>query len=353
MNRRSFHRSLVSVAAVLALLVSPAMADLKKITLLQPVPAFDIRNAPWAVAMEMGWLADAGIDLDIQFAKGSVIVIQQVMSGSAQYGMPPPEPALIAFSKGGQLKFFYASTTKSPFPLAVLDDSPVKEPKDLKGTTIGLHSMTAVQYFTTQSILRSAKLKLPEDFQFVEVGAGPAALKALQDRQISALATNIFNYAGFESRGTKFRYITSAEVDPIFAWSLVTTPAYLAANREEAVNMARAFTKGVVFCKANPDSCVRMFLKRFPTVQSPGVSDEQAVSDQLRILAKFIEYAPQTAGKPWGWYDAAAWKAVVDYMVASGQLTESIDPSNLYTNDLLDEINNFDVKVVTSAAPNR
>lgn len=353
MTGSQIFKSLKTGVAALCLLTSPALADLKKITLLQPVPAIDVRNAPWAVAMEMGWLSQAGIDLDIQFAKGSVIVIQQVMSGSAQYGMPPPEPALIAFSKGGSLKFFYASTTKSPFPLAVLDSSPVKEPKNLKGTTIGLHSMTAVQYFTTQSILRSAKLKLTDDFQFVEVGAGPAALKALQDGQISALATNVFNYAGFESRGAKFRYITSQEVDPIFAWGLVTTPAYLAANRQEAVNLAQAFTKGVVFCKANPDPCVRMFLKRFPTVQSPGVSEEQSVEDQKRILAKFIEYAPQTPGKPWGWYDAAAWKAVVNYMVASGQLPDAIDPTNLYTNDLLDDINKFDPKEVASAVPSR
>ena len=353
MIRSKIHRSLAAAVAVVGLLGSPAMAALKKVTLLQPVPAIDIRNAPWAVAQEMGWLADAGIDLDIRFAKGSVIVIQQIMSGSAQYGMPPPEPALIALSKGGQLKFFYASTTKSPFPLAVLDNSPVREPKDLKGATIGLHSMTAVQYFTTQSILRSADLKLPNDFQFVEVGAGPAALKALQDGQIAALSTNVFNYAGFESRGAKFRYITSPEVDPIFAWGLVTTPAYLEANREEAVNVARAFTKGSVFCRANPEQCVRIFLKRFPTVQSPGVSVEQTVADQVRILAKFIEYAPQTPGKPWGWYDAAAWKAVVDYMVDSGQLTQSIDPSSLYTNDLLDDINKFDVKDVASAVPSR
>ena len=94
MIRGKIHRSLVAAVAGVGLLGSPAMAALKKVTLLQPVPAIDIRNAPWAVAQEMGWLADAGIDLDIQFAKGSVIVIQQIMSGSAQYGMPPPEPAL-------------------------------------------------------------------------------------------------------------------------------------------------------------------------------------------------------------------------------------------------------------------
>lgn len=348
MPNNTFKRYAVAFLTAACLASSPATAALKKVTLLQPVPAIDIRNAPWAVAQEMGWLADGGIDLDIQFTKGSVVVIQQIMSGNAQYGMPPPEPAVIASSKGGALKFFFASTTKSPFPLVVLENSLIKSLSDLKGKTIGLHSMTAVQYFTTQSILRSVGLKLPGDFDFVEVGAGPAALKALQDGQIAALSTNVFNYAGFESRGAKFRYMTSPEVEPIFAWGLMTTPDYLKANTQEAVNLARAFTKGNIFCRAKPEECVRIFLKRFPTMRSPGISEEQLVSDQRRILAKFNEYAPQTPGKPWGWYDAAAWKGVVDYMVASGQLPQAIDPSPLYTNDLLEQINTFDPKSVTT-----
>jgi NitT/TauT family transport system substrate-binding protein len=346
--KKYLRHHVAAALAVACFAASPASAALKKVTLLQPVPAIDIRNAPWAVAQEMGWLADGGIHLDIQFAKGSVVVIQQIMAGNAQYGMPPPEPAVIALSKGGAVKFFFASTTKSPFPLVVLENSPIKSLGDLKGKTIGLHSITAVQYFTTQSILRSVGLKLPDDFNFVEVGAGPAALKALQDGQIAALATNIFNYGGFESRGVKFRYMTSPEVEPIFAWGLMTTPAYLKENEKEAVHLARAFAMGNVFCRAKPEECVRIFLKRFPTVRSPGISEEQAISDQLRILAKFNEYAPQAPGKPWGWYDAAAWKGVVDYMVASGQLPQAIDPSPLYTNGLLDQINAFDAESVTT-----
>ena len=47
----------------------------------------------------------------------------------------------------------------------------------------------------------------------------------------------------------------------------------------------------------------------------------------------------ETKGKPWGYYDPAAWKSVVDYMVATGQMEKPLDPTNLYTNDLLEEIN--------------
>lgn len=331
--------ALAACPAVLFSLAAGAQQPLKSVTLLQPVPQIDIRNAPWAVAEEKGWLAEEGLKVEIQPTKGATIVIQQILNGSAQYGMPPPENVVIAFQKGAPLKFFFSFTSRSPFPLAVLADSPYKSPADFKDKNIGVHSMTAVQYYTTQAILGDAGLKLDADFKLVDVGAGPAALKALQTGQIAALSTNVLNYAGFESQGAKFRYIITPQVEPIFGWSLISSASYLAANRKEAVGMARAFNRGQMFCRDNPEECVKAYFKKFPQVVPASMAEDKALSEQVRILKVFLDYSPKKDGKPWGHYDPAAWKSVVDYMVATGQMEKPVDPTNLYTNDLLDEIN--------------
>lgn len=336
-----FRKYFFMLLAAAAFATPSAAQKLKTVTMLQPVPQVDIRNAPWAVAEEMGWLAQEGLAVDIQTTKGASVLIQQLLNGSAQYGMPPPENAVIAFSKGAPLKFFYAFTSRSPFPLVALADGPIKTIADLKDKNIGLHSLTAVQYYTTQAILGSADLKLNRDFRMVDVGAGPAALKALQDGRIAALSTNVLNYAGFENRGAKFRYIITPQVEPIFGWSLMTTEAYLQENRAEAVALARAFTKGHLFCRENGQACVAAYFKKFPAAKTPGVTDENAVKEQLRVLKVYLDYAPQSPGKPWGYYDAAAWKSVVNYMVATGQMDKPVDPTLLYTNELLADINAF------------
>ncbi|TCT04623.1 ABC transporter substrate-binding protein [Aquabacter spiritensis] len=331
--------SLLAGAVALASLPAAAQGKLKTVTLLQPVPQIDIRNAPWAVAEEKGWLAEEGLKVEIQTVKGATVVIQQILNGSAQYGMPPPENAVVAYQKGAPLKFFFAFTSRSPFPMAVIADGPIKSIADLKDKTIGLHSLTAVQFYTTQAIMNSAGLKLDRDFKMVDVGAGPAALKALQNGQIAALSTNVLNYAGFENRGAKFRYLISPQVEPIFGWSLMTSAAYLEANRAEAVGIARAFNRAQLFCRENGEACVKAYYKRFPETLPPGVSEEQAVKDQMRILQVFLDYAPKAEGKPWGYYDPKAWTDVVDYMVATGQMEKPVDPTGLYTNDLLTSIN--------------
>lgn len=313
--------------------------ELKTVTLIQPVPRIDIRNAPWAVAEEKGWLAEEGLKVQIQPVKGASVAIQQVINGSAQYAMPPPENSVIAFQKGAPLKFFFSFTSRSPFPLAVLADSPYKTPADFKDKNIGLHSLTAVQYYTTQAILGSAGLKLDTDFKFIDVGAGPAALKALESGQVAALSINVLNYAGFENRGAKFRYISTPQIEPIFGWSLISTAAYLEANKEEAVGIARAFNKGQLFCRENAEDCVKAYFKKFPEVMPAGIAEEQAIKEQLSILKIFLDYSPKPEGKPWGYYDPAAWKSVVDYMLATGQIQSPVDPTNLYTNDLVEQIN--------------
>lgn len=337
--RRSITLATLACAATLLPPGAFAQGKLKAVTLLQPVPQIDIRNAPWAVAEEKGWLAEEGLKVDIQTAKGATVVIQQILNGSAQYGMPPPENVIVAYQKGAALKYFFAFTSRSPFPLAVLADGPIKSAADLKDKNIGLHSLTAVQYFTTQAILGSAGLKLDRDFKMVDVGAGPAAYKALETGQISALSTNVLNYAGFENRGAKFRYISTPQVEPVFGWSLIASAAYLEANKQEAIGMARAFNRGQLFCRENAEACVKAYYKKFPEALPSGVSEEKAVKDQLRILAVFLDYAPKADGKPWGYYDPKAWTSVVDYMVATGQLEKALDPTGLYTNDLLDAIN--------------
>jgi len=344
------HKYLLGMLAAVAFASSASAQKLKVVTVLQPVPQIDIRNAPWAVAEQMGWLAQEGLEVNIQTVKGASVLIQQLLNGSAQYGMPPPENVVIAYSKGAPLKFFYAHTSRSPFPLAVLSDGPIKSVSDLKDKNIGLHSLTGVQFFTTQAILGSADLKLDRDFRMVDVGAGAAALKALQDGQVSALSINVLNYAGFENRGAKFRYLTSPQVEPIFGWSMIATDAYLKQNRAEAAALARAFTKGHIFCRENGPACVASYFKKFPAARTPGQSDEVAIADQLRVLKVFLDHSPQTVGKPWGYYDPAAWKSVVDYMVATGQIEKAVDPSGLYTNDLLAEINAFSVGDVLKKA---
>ena len=333
----------LAIAAVLATCTTiAAQAEtLTKVTVMQPVASYDVRYAPWAIAKQNGYFAKEGLDIDLPLTKGSLIVIQQLINGNAAYGMLPPDAVTIANSKGSNLKFFYSFTTKNPFPLAVLEDSTVKSLDDLRGKKIGVFSLSAVQFYITQAIMKSRGMDKDKDYTLIDVGSGPAALAALQRGDVDALAEDIIVYGGFINRGARFRYLTSPQVEKVFAWGLLSTEENLKKNPQQAAAIARALTRGRIACTADTRKCIEAYFAQYPNAKPQGLDADTAVKEQEFLLKQFLAYSPKPDGE-WGSYPAGAWDAVMSYLTSSGLIPAPVDYAKMYTPDLLKDINSFD-----------
>lgn len=65
----------------------------------------------------------------------------------------------------------------------------------------------------------------------VDVGAGPAAYKALETGQIFRALDQRAQLRGLREPGAKFRYISTPQVEPVFGWSLIASAANLEAAK--------------------------------------------------------------------------------------------------------------------------
>ncbi len=319
---------------------------LTKVTVMQPIASYDVRYAPWAIAKRNGYLAEEGLDVDMPLAKGSMIVIQQLVNGANSYAQLPPDGVIIANSKGADLTFFYSFITKNPFPLAVLENSPIHQLEDLKGKKIGVFSLSAVQFYTTQAILKSKNMVMGKDYKLIDVGSGPAALAALQRGDVDALAEDVLIYAGFNNRGAKFRFMSSPQIDQVFSWGLMTTAQNLKAHPEQAAALGRALSKGRIACMANTRQCIEAYFEVYPNAKPTGLDTETAITEQERILKVFLAYGPKPADGKWGSYAPGAWDAAMQYMVSAGLITQPVDIHRMYTSELLPQINHFDEHAV-------
>lgn len=324
--------------------------DLTKVTVMQPITSYDVRYAPWAVAKVNGYFADEGLDVDMPLTKGSMIVIQQLVNGSGHYGVLPPDGVVIANAKGANLKFFYSFITKNPFPLAVRENSPIKTLQDLKGKKIGVYGMSAVQFYTTQAIMKSVGFLKDKDYTLIDVGSGASAMVALQRGDVDALAEDVLIYAGFENHGAKFRFLSSPQIDKVFSWGLVTTADNLAKNPEQATAIARALSKGRVACAANTRLCIEDYFKVYPNAKPTGIDTETATKQQEAVLKVYLAYGPKPADGQWGSYTKDAWDAVMQYIVGAGMITAPVDLSKMYTGSLLPGINKFDEASIAKSA---
>lgn len=332
-------------ASLAACLASPALAaspPLTKVTVMQPIASYDVRYAPWAIAKTNGYLAEEGLELDMPLSKGSMVVIQQMINGGAVYAQLPPDGVIIANAKGAQLQFFYSFITKNPFPLAVPADSAIQSLDDLRGKKIGVFSLSAVQFYTTQAIMQSRGMAKDKDYQLIDVGSGPSALAALQRGDVDALAHDVLIYAGFGNRGAQFRYLSSPQIDKVFSWGLLSTADNLAKNPGQAAALARALTKGRIACAADTRQCIEAYFEVYPNARPAGIPLETAIAEQERVLAVFLAHGPQPASGQWGDYEPGAWEAAMDYMMGANLIDAPVPLERMFTSALLPRINDFD-----------
>lgn len=114
---------------------SPSAPELRPVTLLLGYRP-DVQFAPFYVAQQEGFYADAGLDVTIEH-KQAPDVQRLVADGQAEFGVADATDVMIARTAGIPIR--YASTLYQGFPVALIGEVPdvPSDPSGLAGLTIG------------------------------------------------------------------------------------------------------------------------------------------------------------------------------------------------------------------------
>src|ERR1700742_2547094 len=193
-------------AAVTVALSVPALVRAESLRQLRPVTfqsdwIWGGPNAGFIVAKEKGFYADEGLDVTVNQGKGSGNTAQIVASKAAQFGFADGYVLGNAVSKGAQLKMVGAIFRRNPAAVLVLEESNIKEPKELTDKTIGIATGSA-QFQQFPAFLKGSGLDASK-VRVVNVdGAGAGA--ALINGQVAAIAGFAQGYIpAIEVRGKK------------------------------------------------------------------------------------------------------------------------------------------------------
>jgi ABC-type nitrate/sulfonate/bicarbonate transport system substrate-binding protein len=132
-------RSLIGAASLAAPFVATGTlraAPLRKVKFTLPWVA-EGSNAVAFVAKANGYFAEAGLDVDISRGYGSVAAAQAVGSGQFDFGMGAASAGIQQAAKALPVISIGCLGYDATMCLAVNGDSPVHEPKDLAGKSIG------------------------------------------------------------------------------------------------------------------------------------------------------------------------------------------------------------------------
>lgn len=283
----------------------------------------NVQFAPMYVAIEKGFFAEEGIEIefDYSFETDGVALVG---AGELQFVVASGEQVLLARSQG--LPVVYAFAWYQDFPVSVVAKTSegINAPADLRGKRIGLPGLFGANYIGLQALLFSAGLS-----------ASDVTMDSIGFNQVEALATDqeqaVVGYAANEpiqlrAQGYDVTELRVADYVQLTANGLVASEAVIASEPDLVRAMARALKRGIEYTIANPDEAYEI-CKKF--VENLAQADEAV---QKQVLATSIEFwkAERT-----GYSERAAWENMNNLLVQMGLLKEAQNVDEAFTNEFV------------------
>jgi NitT/TauT family transport system substrate-binding protein len=300
----------------------------------------------------LGYWKEEGLDVEVTGVEGSTAGIQQLASGNVHIISVGPEVVLISREKGVRVKAFYVQARETIFRVVVPADSSIQSPALLKDKTIGVPSMASGSVPFAKALAASAGLNPDRDVKLLAVGVGAPAALALQQKRVDALGIWDTLQASLENRGLQFRQITAPFVQDMIGQVIAGRDEYLAENGDIATRFARGIARATLFGLTNPEAAVRIHWKLYPQTKPQGVEEAKALQEAIHVFKSRFELqrVDHRPDKRYGAASATQWEKLKVIYKEQGLIQGTASASDLYTERLVDGINQFDHQAVVRQA---
>ncbi len=294
-----------------------------------------------SVPTMLGYWTDQGLNVEFNEFKGTGEVMTAVATDKTTIGSGGTSGVMAAHvNAGSDIKTFYSYIPNNPYWPVVLPNSPITSLADLQGKTVGTFSLAGDGAGLLQGVMREQGLDA-NSMNIVEVGTGATALQALQSGRIAAYMGYDSVYAEIEGMGNQLRKIDSAIDQYGFLGGIVARPESFTDQRAQLVALGRGIAEGSTFVKANPECALRVHWQMYPQSKPAGLSEAEALKRGVAgVMARLRNQYP--VDSQWGRVAPATVQKRIDVAVSGGTIREPVAAEEIWTPELLNEINAFD-----------
>jgi NitT/TauT family transport system substrate-binding protein len=337
----------------LLVLGSVSVNAAERITLIHSVPQLTSLFAfGSSIPIEMGFWKEEGLDVEALPSPGAAAAIQLVVGGRATAAIANPSSEMIAVQKGGTVKFYYSAQRGDIFGIGLPAGSGLNSLADLKGKAIGVTSFASGGTIYARGLLSEAGLT-EKDYTLVEIGVGARAAAALKSNQVQALSMYDEAYAQLAQAGLPMaKIIRDPRAKNYISGSIVVQNEDLEKRKATFIALARGIAKGQIFQETNPEAAVRIHWKVYPETAPRGGVTQQEVEKAVEVNKASTRLVSQNAvgTNRFGDMPRERMEDFQKYLVTTAVLSKEIDVSAYYTEDMIPEINNFDVNAIVTLA---
>lgn len=346
----------LSVLTGLYTTAASAAEPLKPVTITVGTQIINV-GYPWlTLPIALGYWRDAGYDVKLVPVAGSLVGVQQMLGGSADFAQVNATSLVQANTDNSVPLRGLMETAPIDWGVGVPKNGPIKDVKDLKGKKIGVFSLGTGGVPLLKAYLRKNGINPDSDVQIIATGAGAPALDALNNDRVQALMFWGQALVGFENAGAALRVLR----DP--AWS--TMPDYTFATLQKTIDsnpaMVEAISRGsamaTLYAQTNPECARRLQWKYFPNSKPTGADEATLAKWDLALLEFELKAMSDgyklRGGKYIGAMDPAAYGQVQDFMFDEKLIKRKVPPETMLISKpgFIEAVNNFDHEAVIAAA---
>jgi NitT/TauT family transport system substrate-binding protein len=348
-NRRRMLQGIGAASATLAMPNIVRAQELRKIRMAFGIKSVNPIIINILIAEQLGYTKEEGLQFT-PVAVGTNSNAQiAVDKGDVEFAVGTPSFQFPLYAKGQlpPIVNFYEYTYPYKWDIAVKPDATIQSYKDLKGKKIGVSDMGTTDYPVTRAVLQNIGLDPDKDVTWIAVGAGVSAGVALQRGVIDALAYFDTGFGQIDAAGIAMRMLPRPQNVPLIGGLFLSAMSnFIKDNRKVCVGFARAVNKASEYLLANPEAGARAFLKLYPETAPRGASEADAVKSILFAANRRIPlYRPPYPDTKMGFIRESELMLDAKFL---GLDIKDIKP--MFTNDLIDEINNYDREKIIAQA---
>jgi NitT/TauT family transport system substrate-binding protein len=274
------------------------------------------------LAVERGYYAAEGLDLDVKPGKGSGATVQAVAANTDLFGFADAGVMAIAVSKGAPLVMVANTTPRGPNGAITLGPK-LTSPKELEGKSIGLVPGEASQAALSALLARYQIPPAAIRTVSVEAASKVAALLARKVDVIPGFRFGDYLRAYAQNKDAKITLFSDWGLNILGNGYFVTTTT-LEQKPELVKAFLRATMRGWKDAMADPKAGVAALMKAYPE------TNREFAELGLPMVFEHMS-SDATRGKPLGWMAEEDWKVTLDVMKGAG-LEGAYPPSKFYRN---------------------
>lgn len=282
----------------------------------------NVQFAPWYVALERGYFAAEGIELEFDYG-WETDGVRLVGAGELPFAIASGDQTLLARSQGLPVVTIVNWFQRFPVAVVSLVESGIREPSDLAGRTVGIPETFGASYIGWRALTTAAGLE-ENEVQLEVIGYTQLA-NLTEDRVDAAVVYANNEPVQLGQAGYDFVLIPVADYAPLVSNGLIANEETLQERPELARAFARAFLRGLADTLADPDAAFEICRKYVE-----GLDDNEPV--QRAVLEATLFY---WQGEPLGKSDPLAWQTTAEMMLEAGLLSGPVEVEQAFTNDFL------------------